>query len=354
LFDDVPAAEVQDVVVADDLPTTFRDTAIMADNLPRIGKKKAKAEIDKALSEAYKLPENQAVWGHLGTNWQDMDASKLGGSVLKSFSERAVEMISYVHTVEFAKLAKQAGIPNIRGIKLATRKGVNGAMGGGVLHLRTEAIEAYVNTAKIRDLDLISEEMRAAKIRRFEVQDDLDKFNEKTGGDMFFSTSKLSAEDLAEYERLNAAFKKADTEYRTLNSEYMAARDAQRRGAGGSVATYKVGGDILERPWSTKEYFPDGLDKVRALMFHEFGHHIHQSYRINDAYSRSSYVEKILQKFFKETARSELEYWAPSSYAMSNEYEYFVESLVMYIFDRKDMTHPKMIALIDEVLNVKN
>ena len=350
LFDDEtdainPAFDVPETQVVGF--TSPRDTSITSETLPVIGKTNAKRALERALDDAWKDPLNQELWTNLTDNWQGMNIKDFGKAAIGGFNQRAVEMISYIHTVELAKLANRAGVANLRSIVPTRKSGINGSMGGGQMKLSKESIETYVDAAKIRDIDVISAELSAAKRKRWTSEADLDDFLDK------HLMNGLSDELEAELNTLRAAFKKDDIAYRTLNAEYQRARDAARKGVG-QVATYQIGGDISERPWSTKEYFPDGLDKVRALMYHEFGHHIHQSYRLDSEYSRTGYIELKLQKFWRDTSVSEREHWAPSGYAMHNEYEYFVESLTMYLFDRKDMIHPEMIDLINEVLDVAN
>jgi hypothetical protein len=88
------------------------------------------------------------------------------------------------------------------------------------------------------------------------------------------------------------------------------------------------------------------------LMYHEFGHHVHQTYKLTSGYDRGqNYIESKLGDFWRGTKKGELEQFAPSTYAMSNQYEYFVESFAMYMFGRTDMMHPKILELIEEILN---
>lgn len=338
-LDEIPAAVVANFV---------RDKAITADTLPAIGKAKATRELDAALKAGHIDVEYADEWDNIGTNWRGIrSSSDLGKSGLRSFSQRAVEMVSYVHTVELAKLAQKANVPNLRRIQSARSKNINGSMGGGVMNLQKDAIEAYVTVGVRRNIDDISADMTEARKARGGPKEDLDDFMEaQRDAGVRFSEYRQSEE----YARLWRAYEIADDRYQELYREYKEARDAASRGAG-LLATYRIGDDIKDRPWSTKEYFPDGLDKVRSLMYHEFGHHIHQIRGLDADYAPlTSPIEKRLDAFWKSTARSEKEYWSPSTYAMSNEKEYFVESLVMYLFDRKDMIHPQMIELIDEVL----
>ena len=143
----------------------------------------------------------------------------------------------------------------------------------------------------------------------------------------------------------------ATAKYNVFIDEHSLSAEATSRGAG-ALSTYKLGDEISERPWSTKEYFSDGVDKLRMLMYHEFGHHVHQSYKLTGRYARGeNSIEKRLGYFWRETKKPELEQFAPSSYAMANQYEYFVESFAMYMFGRTDMMHPKMMELIEDILN---
>ena len=86
-------------------------------------------------------------------------------------------------------------------------------------------------------------------------------------------------------------------------------------------------------------------------MYHEFAHHVHQTYKLDTYYRlNETFIERRLSSFFSSTSRGNRESYAPSTYAMTNSREYFAESFAMYMMDRADDLHPQMIELIEEIL----
>jgi hypothetical protein len=102
------------------------------------------------------------------------------------------------------------------------------------------------------------------------------------------------------------------------------------------------------RAFNTLQYMPTGYEKFRAVVFHEFGHHVHQMYRWDtkrwDAGERfDPPIEEDLRKIRGRKG--------PSLYADSNEQEWFAENFALYFSNRKDMTDPKFQKLIEDMMN---
>lgn len=271
--------------------------------------------------------QSHPVYDNVG-RWE-LDKNKGKASIGGASKEAYQNLAQAIKEIEY--IGKYIGVANVRGVAPTTRKGLNGSMGGGVLHLSRDSLDYYSADRRGERFETeaeINEKIEAARAEWISLRDNI------TDDD-----SKIAAIE-------------AQRNYFNLVDRRSLIRDAESRGGGSYVSTYQIGGDQKDRPWSIKSYFPDGKDKTRALVYHEFGHHVHQTYKLTEQYRKGrNNLESRLDRFWSFTPKSELEYYAPSTYAMSNQHEYFVESFAMYMLDRKDFMHPRMRELIEELLN---
>ena len=105
------------------------------------------------------------------------------------------------------------------------------------------------------------------------------------------------------------------------------------------------------RPFSIESYFVDELDKMRSIMYHEFGHAVHQLVKINlDDYLKykSTYVTPIELKMTRISRKFGS---SATRYSDANAKEWFAENFSLYHMDRKDLVDPKFIDFLEnEVL----
>ena len=105
------------------------------------------------------------------------------------------------------------------------------------------------------------------------------------------------------------------------------------------------------------------MDKARATIYHEFGHHIHQTIGLNKAFKyskeRGRYVDfsgnsampiedELVEKIFGK--RNTM----PSKYADRNGKEYFAENFAMYFMGRKEQVSPDIKELIERIMRQQN
>ena len=271
--------------------------------------------------------QSHPVYDNVG-RWE-LDKNKGKASIGGASKEAYQNLAQAIKEVEY--IGKYIGVANMRGVAPTTRKGLNGSMGGGVLHLSRDSLDYY------------SADRRG---ERFETEAEINDKIEVARAEWIRLRDNITDDDS------KIAAIEAQRNYFNLVDRRSLIRDAESRGGGSYVSTYQIGGDQKDRPWSIKSYFPDGTDKTRALVYHEFGHHVHQTYKLREYYRRGqNNLESRLARFWNATPESELQYYAPSTYAMSNQYEYFVESFAMYMLNRKDFMHPRMRELIEELLN---
>jgi SPP1 gp7 family putative phage head morphogenesis protein len=102
------------------------------------------------------------------------------------------------------------------------------------------------------------------------------------------------------------------------------------------------------RAFNTLQYMPTGYEKFRAVVFHEFGHQVHQMYRWDTkAWDNGDRVQPPIEAELTQiTGRK-----GPSVYADTNSQEWFAENFALYFSDRQDMTDPKFQKLIERMMD---
>ncbi len=113
-----------------------------------------------------------------------------------------------------------------------------------------------------------------------------------------------------------------------------------------TLKNWKHGDDVKLRPFSVTAYFDDDFDKLRNVMYHEFGHQVHQMrYVVGDELRYGTgFIPKVESKITQITSRI-----YPSQYAKKNGKEWFAENFSLYNMNRKDLVDPKFIKLIEEI-----
>jgi hypothetical protein len=112
---------------------------------------------------------------------------------------------------------------------------------------------------------------------------------------------------------------------------------------GNQVSKWKMGDNIVDRPYTADSHFEDKLDKIRSTYYHEFGHHIHQNKFNKD--SRDYYfpqLEQDLKKVGRFKGKSATEY------ADYNKFEWFCENFALYESGKTKLVDPRFIKFLDE------
>ena len=123
------------------------------------------------------------------------------------------------------------------------------------------------------------------------------------------------------------------------NAEKLAALSAVTR-----PSEWSVGVDMAKRPSTSVEYFAFGEDRLKTVMWHEFGHHIHQQLGVKSLsdYNAPALEGKLKALFGKESVR-------PSKYADTNSKEWFAESYALFKMGRKDLIDPVLTDLLGKI-----
>ena len=131
-----------------------------------------------------------------------------------------------------------------------------------------------------------------------------------------------------------------------------------------NVNEWKYGDDVSKRPSTTKAYYQDNLDVTRNVMYHEFGHHIHQMKYVTATYKDklgrlrgdrgfTPEVEEKISKILKDE-RKKLPFnkrlqIGNSEYGDTNPKEWFAEQFAVYSMGKLDKVHPTFKKLIKEI-----
>lgn len=110
-------------------------------------------------------------------------------------------------------------------------------------------------------------------------------------------------------------------------------------------------GDALgTRPFTSDAYFSDPLDKMRSTIYHEFGHNVHQQYRVNNL---GTFYAPEVEEWMKSRATRDVRKSA-TRYGDKNEREWFAENFSLYFMDREDLVDPLFIRLIEAIINKRD
>ena len=142
-----------------------------------------------------------------------------------------------------------------------------------------------------------------------------------------------------EYEGLQRKRKKLST----------AAGRASRQAATPET-TWRPGDAVAGRPWSAAQYYPEGMDRARSTLFHEFAHHVHQQLKRE---GRVRPLETKLRELWRQVPigrdREAFLSRQPSTYGTSNEFEWFAESFSLFVMGKADLIDPLLRDLIEGI-----
>jgi len=113
------------------------------------------------------------------------------------------------------------------------------------------------------------------------------------------------------------------------------------------ASTWKQGDGNLKKPNGSEEYWSEGSDRIRSIMYHEFGHHVHQIKGIEKA------EQYIMGKWEKEVLRlaPHRNRKSPTKYGDTKSVEWFAENFSVWAMRRKELVDPEFLKLIEDILN---
>jgi len=116
-----------------------------------------------------------------------------------------------------------------------------------------------------------------------------------------------------------------------------------------TLKNWKYGDNPDLKPFGSEFYFDNDLDMLRSVLYHEFGHHVHQMrYVTKDTKDYGArFIPKVESKLTQMTDRFIMK--TPTKYAKSNAKEFFAENFSLYHMGREDLVDEKFIKFLKEI-----
>jgi len=113
-----------------------------------------------------------------------------------------------------------------------------------------------------------------------------------------------------------------------------------------TLKNWKFGDNIDLKPFSAEQYFDNELDMLRTILYHEFGHHVHQMKFVTKKTKDYgvSFKPKVEQQLSKIKKRL-----SPTKYGDSNNQEWFAENFALYNMGKTNLLDPQFVKLIKEL-----
>jgi len=263
--------------------------------------------------------------------------------------DEAASMIAALKP-ELDDLAKQIGIPPLRGLKTITGGKAMANQGDGVMGLNSTYFNAWASRVGGRGADDALKEITA---QRAAIVEELAPYVERLRA-IRTERNLLSMSD-PRYRELYAEETETLKKYTGLRKKDEALWKKEsvlkrRSGDAAPPSEWKPGDDPAKRPFTVDGYFADGVDKARTVLFHEFGHHVHQY--LNKAGPRRAVgdppLEKALGSLFTASMQARAGRLA-SKYSMQNSKEWFAENFAAYVMGRKDLVDELAVDLIERI-----
>lgn len=271
------------------------------------------------------------------------------------FDDKAVSMIAAIKP-ELDDLAKQIGVPPVRGfvsLRVTSKHGAD--MGDGVMGFQPPTFNFYSRRIGSKEpapnLANIGEQRSAIKKEIDPLQNELDKVMEA-----FDANRRRYSEIATIRDRPGALEILAERNALLEKIETLMARDRELQRAAMSIkpaSDWTPGRLAAKRPYNSADYQAEALDKARTLMFHEFGHHVHQMLNKRE---RRRLVETPLEAALTPLFRDYMlqrKGKGPTGYSEGDKYEWFAENFAVYVMGRKDLVDKEALKLIERIFNGK-
>lgn len=211
-------------------------------------------------------------------------------------SDKASSMVNTVMK-ELDELAVKYNVPKIRSITASRRMRYIASMGEGNLSVNPKYFENVLNKSVKTNMMLQKGEEYLAN---FKIGDDVSK-------EIYKLPTRMTYE---QYQKAKATWK---------------------------------------RPHNAFHYFPDELDKVRNIMYHEFGHQIHQMKFIDKPEVVADFLKEkygFIPPIEVKLGNIKIARTGSTRYSNKNTKEWFAENFSLYAMDRKDLVDPNFIKFL--------
>lgn len=287
--------------------------------------------------------------------FRGVKATDFGKAAISSgFTDEAATMIEAIMP-EIDRVTDAFGVPRLRAIRSTAGKNI-GSMGDGTLNLNPTYFTGYatevgggsatseVAARVIADREAVAFELKAMRA-------DIERIKER------IKTLSGAEKDAAilEYLDMADAFNAKRKTYLALDKKVLKARTTDRA-ANKDASPWKPGDEVNDRPFNAVSYFEAPMDRARNVIFHELAHHVHQM--LNKAGRRSVVgspplereLRAMFQRKFFVAGGLEKKKLVSTTYATTNEHEWFAESFGLYMMGRYDLVDSDLKGLIERLL----
>lgn len=265
-----------------------------------------------------------------------------------AFDDETVSMLKALKP-ELDDLARQLDIPAVRGFKSISGTKAVANMGDGVMGINP----AYFNNYAARIGGRQPGEALAALNLKTEG---LATRAKQLGDEATVITKELAGLSPADprYQALLDAKARIYLEHQQLRKEWLALGKKKLQLSGAEekpVSEWKPGDDPKNRPYTIDPYFT-GVDKARAVLFHEFGHHVHQYLRkegLRRTYGPPPLERDLRALYAQAMARGSGK--QASKYATTNPHEWFAENFSLFAMGRRDLVDEETVDLMKKLFD---
>lgn len=314
-----------------------------------VGKRLA---IARELSAKFKKSANDSRYGATefrGRNEKDIGKASIGAG----FTDEATSMLAAL-TPELDALSDRLNIPRIRGYK-TVQGGAHANMGDGIMGVNGSAFNGYASGAGVggrgpgntglvgklqAEYDALEAPMAGLAAQANGLKAEIEAA--KAAGNAALAET-LTIQRLDLLKEWYETDRKRGRIYQKLRREKSNLNLAERE-----ASNWKPGDDLKSRPWFSPDYF-EGIDKARAVLYHEFGHHVHQ-YLGKQGHRRQfgkPPLERELMVHFRQASRDRMF----SQYGKSDPFEWFAENFAMYALGRLDLIEPEARTLLERIFD---
>lgn len=351
LFDDLDFGDVEEVAPAPEPDGPFVNLTagpnlalpvikgVRNEDFPVVSKQEALKELRKDLDFAAQQ-SNQAR----GTYFRDTLKSDFGEiKGADSLSKEAVTALTIINK-ELNYFADFLGIARVRGYKQINAGRTIANMGDGVMGFNASYFNKYAeDITKANDPALLKQRAKAKeKIDALQkkLDDNVVKIRERQAADKPW-------DDL-------------DREQTKIFNELWDQKREFSRLSLPEVSDWTLGSE-KRKPFTSEQYMTAGIDHMRATMYHEFGHQIHQTYKrikLRNGYvtpSPGKFEGELKKRWFKVYPRKKkrnAEIY--TRYAEQDAFEWFAENFSFWAMGQNEKVNPLFLEIIEEIKDDKS
>lgn len=346
--------------------TSAIDPAINDNTVPVISKREATKRLTPGIAEAASSPIYETRAEYRSVKPEHFGKVTLGTNL----SDEAASAMAALWP-ELDRIADAFAMPRLRGIKGVGGQNAIASMGDGILNINATHFNGFASRVGLKEAGAESAAISKAKGQQSKWKAELMEIAAKLGA-MQDDLARLSnsVENREARFALAAQIRALAHDHRKLAQKEFKLRNMirtmERQGGGEPVSEWKVGDDIKLRPYTNDKYF-NGIDKMRSTLYHEFGHQVHQMWKkngrryIGSRKNNPPLEDRLSSMFFTKFHGAapgniggrgiDRKNQLTTTYATTNEFEWWAESFSAYMMGRPDLADPDLVKLIEELLD---